>query len=62
MRRDKIITIMKYQPCGLWRQGRPLRSLVDCSWDVHRSEGLKPNKQYEGDAKVNYIRNNPIKS
>lgn len=27
----------------------------------HRSKGLKPNRQYDDDAKVSYIKNNPLK-
>jgi len=40
-------TIMKYQPCGKWSQGRRLRRLLD--WGRTWSRGLKPYKLFDDD-------------
>jgi len=45
MDRDRLPhLIMKYQPCGKWSQGRPLKRLLDCKWDRNRPRGQKPCK------------------
>jgi len=43
MDRDRLPhLIMKCQPCGKRRQGRPLRRLLGCEWHRNMSGALKP--------------------